>query len=137
MHCVESQWWIMEIPAEWDARQEEEAIVISDEDGVGDIVITTLEKKQGSVSDQELREFAKDVEKTYGKSLSVALDKLEGYYYSYREEDDALREWYLRYGSLLVLITYSCDQSNAGMDDSAVDDILSTLFVKDENTRLS
>jgi hypothetical protein len=36
----------------------------------------------------------------------------------------------LRGDDLLLLITYSCDLENAGMDDSAVDEILSTLFIK-------
>jgi hypothetical protein len=55
---------------------------------------------------------------------------LNGYYYSYQDDGDALREWYLRGDDLLLLITYSCDLENAGMDDSAVDEILSTLFIK-------
>ncbi len=41
MRAVESQWWIIELPDEWEAEQDEEAILISDQDGVGEIVITT------------------------------------------------------------------------------------------------
>jgi len=46
---------------------------------------------------------------------------------------DAVREWYLSHGSLLMMVAYSCDESNKGMDDSAVDEILSTIFIKPEN----
>jgi len=33
-----------------------------------------------------------------------------------------------------LYITYICDVSDAGMDDAAIDDILSTLVVGDANT---
>ena len=133
MRVVESQWWIMDLPSEWNAEQDEETIVISDEDGVGEIVITTMEKQNGCVEDLELREYTSDLDKSYGDAKQTELGILKGYFYSYQEESDAVREWYLRSGSLLVLITYSCDISNAGMDDSAVDEILSTFFIKQEN----
>jgi hypothetical protein len=133
MRAVESQWWIIELPPEWEAEQEDESIIIGDEDGVGEIVITTMEKQDDIVSDEELVEFTQDLEKNYGKGTKINISELDGYYYHYREDNDAVREWCLRCDSLLVLITYSCDESNAGMDDSAVDEILSTLYVKQES----
>jgi len=48
---------------------------------------------------------------------------------SYVEEDTAVREWYVARGSLLLFITYSCDEENRGMDDAAVDELLDTLMV--------
>ena len=53
-------------------------------------------------------------------------------YYSYNDDGDAVRDWYLRCDNLLLLITYSCADDNAGMDDSAVNEILETLFIKTE-----
>ena len=133
MRAIESQWWILELPDEWDAEQEDESIVISDEDGVGEIVITTLEKEDGNVGDDELREYTADLEQEGGVGETVNVAELKGYYYTYQEDDDAVREWYLRSDNLLLLITYSCALDNAGMDDGAVDDILSTLFIKPDN----
>ncbi len=130
MRAVESQWWIIELPDEWEAEQDEETILISDEDGVGEIAITTLQKESGSVDDSELRLYTEDIEAKFGKGHEVELFGLSGYYYSYQDDGDALREWYLRGDDLLLLITYSCDLDNAGMDDSAVDEILSTMFIK-------
>jgi hypothetical protein len=133
MRAIESQWWILELPDEWDAEQEDESIVISDEDGVGEIVITTLEKEDGDVSDDELRECTADLEQEGGVGETVNVADIKGYYYTYQEDDEAVREWYLRSDNLLLLITYSCALDNAGMDDGAVDDILSTLFIKPDN----
>ena len=130
MRVVESQWWIIELPEEWEAEEDEETILISDEDGVGEIAITTLQKESGFVEDAELKEYMEDVEQQYGKGQPITVAELEGYYCSYQEEDDAVREWYLRCDNLLLLITYSCDSDNGGMDDGAVDEILSTLFIK-------
>ena len=130
MRAVESQWWIIELPDEWEAEQDDETILISDEDGVGEIAITTLQKENGPVDDSELRLYTEDIESQFGHGQVVILFGLNGYYYSYQDDGDALREWYLRGDDLLLLITYSCDLENAGMDDSAVDEILSTLFIK-------
>lgn len=130
MRAVESQWWILELPDEWDAEQDEDTILVSDEDGVGEIAITTLQKESGQVTDAELKEYAEDITASYGGGKSVTVADLSGYYFQYHEEDDYVREWYLRTDHLLLLITYSCDAENAAMDDGVVDEILSTLFIK-------
>ncbi|ARN72803.1 hypothetical protein [Oceanicoccus sagamiensis] len=130
MRVVESQWWIIELPDEWEADQDEDTIVISDEDGVGEIAITTLQKQQGNVDETELQDYMGDVVEQFGPAELTQVAELDGYYIAYQEDGDAVREWYLRYDNLLVLITYSCDQDNAGMDDSAVNEILDTIFIK-------
>ena len=130
MRAVESQWWIIELPDEWQAEQEDDAIVIADEDGVGEIVITTLQKEVGTVSDDELQQYAEDVASQFGNGLPIEVAEARGYYFCFQEGGDAVREWYLRANDLLILVTYCCDVDNAGMDDGAVDEILSTLYIK-------
>lgn len=130
MRVVESQWWIIELPDEWEADQDEDTIVISDEDGVGEIAITTLEKESGLVDEAELHDYMSDIVKPFGPAELAQVAELDGYYIAYKEDGDAVREWYLRYDNLLVLITYSCGDDNAGMDDGAVDEILETIFIK-------
>ena len=126
MSVLESQWWMLELPDEWQASQEEEMIIITDQDGVGEIVITTLEKEEGDVSERELRSFTEEL----GDGSSVSVSGMDGYYYAYQEDNDALREWYLKADNLLIFITYACDLENAGMDDGAVDEILSTFALR-------
>ena len=132
MRVVESQWWIIDLPDEWEADQDEESIIISDEDGVGEIVLTSMEKEQGAVDDAELKRYTEDLEQQFGAGDAVKLAGLQGYYFCYQQDGDAIREWYLRCDNLLLLITYSCDEDNGGMDDSAVDEILSTFYLKVE-----
>ena len=130
MHTVETQWWFIDLPAEWQASQDQETIVIGDQDNVGEIAITTLQKAQGEVSEGELQDYAAESLAQYGPAQLYELAELQGLYFAFREAGEAVREWYLRAGSLLVLITYCCDDENAGMDDSAVDEILDTLQLK-------
>ena len=130
MRVMETEWWILELPEEWQAEQDEETIIITDDDAVGEIAITTLKKDGDLVDDAELKAYAEDIEQQHGAGSAVEVSELQGFYYAYREDDEAIREWYLRCDDLLVLITYVCDVSNAGMDDSAVDEILSTLYIK-------
>jgi hypothetical protein len=134
MRALESQWWIIELPDEWDAEQEDETIIISDEDGVSEIAITTLVKASGEVDDAELQNYCSDVVKDYGPGQAIQLEELQGYYFAYQDQGDVVREWYLRHETMLLLITYSCEAENAGMDDVAVDQILSTLFIKPDQT---
>lgn len=132
MDVVESQWWIVDLPPEWSAEQDEDTIIISDEDGVGEIAITTLEKEVGLVTDTELLEYAQEVIDTFSLVAEpVSVADLSGYYFSYIDEGDAVRDWYLRCDNLLILITYSCAYDNAGLDDASVNEILSTIFIKD------
>ena len=132
MRALETQWWIIELPEEWDAEQDDETIIVSDEDGVSEIAITSMQKEDGQVDAEELKWYCKDIEKQYGDLSPVSVAELDGFYIRYQEQEDALREWYLKCDNLLVLITHSCDLENAGMDDAAVDQILSTLFIKSD-----
>ena len=132
VRVVESQWWIIELPEEWDAEQDDETIIIGDQDDVGEIAITTMQKESGQVFAEELLGFTEEIEEQHGKGKPVELAEFKGFYFSYLEEGDAVREWYLCCDDLLLFITYSCDEENAGMDDGAVDEILSTIFIKSE-----
>ena len=132
MRAAETQWWIIELPDEWQAEQDEETIVIRDEDGVGEIAITTLEKADGTVDDAELLGFAEELIQSGKEKTSVQIEDLAGYYFCYEEEGDAIQEWYLSHKGLILFITYACDAENAGMDDGAVNEILATIFIKEK-----
>jgi hypothetical protein len=130
MNILETQWWLIDIPPEWETDQDDDLIVIGDEDGVGEISITTLVKEDGHIDDAELLEFAAETEALAGKGAAVECGDFKGFHYSFQEEAEAVREWYLGLEGYLLLVTYSCDLDNAGMDDGAVDEILSTLMIK-------
>lgn len=128
-NVLETQWWLIDLPEEWSAEQEEDSVIISDSDGVGDIIITTLIKNDGAVTAADLSDLASDVSAEFGPGKPVRVGVLSGEYYSFEEDGEYVREWYLGADKVILLVTYCCDQDNARMDDAAVDEILDTLHL--------
>jgi len=130
MHTVETDWWLLDLPEEWSAEQDDETIVIADEDGIGEIEITRLEHpaaKTVSLHDIAAQWVPEDVH-----GIDVRVGDFDGIYFEYMDEGDAVREWLLRANDLILIVSYACDEGDARMDDEVVDDILDTLTYKAE-----
>ncbi|HEY3698228.1 MAG TPA: hypothetical protein VGK97_02780 [Spongiibacteraceae bacterium] len=128
MHTVETDWWLLDLPEEWGAEQDEETIVISDQDGIGALEITRLESKADNEVD--LGALAKDWMPNDVPATKVRVGDFNGLYFQYEDEGDAVREWLLRSGNLNLLVSYACDCDDAGLDDEVIDEILETLTIK-------
>ncbi|PIE36981.1 MAG: hypothetical protein CSA53_07500 [Gammaproteobacteria bacterium] len=130
MNIVETDDWLMALPVEWRAEQEEDSIIISDEDGVGCIEISALYKDQGTgdFSAQEIKELLDHSDITASEQAS--LGDFSGWYGQGQEDDVAIRQWAVASANVLLFITYSCDDEHRGLDDAAVDELLSTLLLK-------
>lgn len=127
MRALETDWWLIELPDEWEAEQEDDIVVIEDEDGVSCIEISTLVREDGDVTDEELRDFAADVIESGLKPATKNVGDWTGLYFTYEDDGYHWREWYLRDAAHFLFIAYHCDVDNKGMDDAAVDEILSTI----------
>lgn len=125
MRTVETDWWLLDLPEEWEAEQDEETIVISDQDGIGTLEITRLENPPANGGD--LQAFAEQWLPDGIRGGEVRAGDFDGLYFKYEDEDDAVREWLLRAGDVYLLVSYACDIDDAGMDDEIVDEILETL----------
>ncbi len=125
MRVVETEWWTLSLPPEWQADQDEEVILVGDEDGVGVLEFSTLHKVDGQVDEGELEAFMAEQGVQPGEPVKPGV--FRGFHRRFSEDGDAVREWWLAGGSLLLFITYSCDQEHAGLDDAVVDQILDTL----------
>ena len=129
MNVLQTEWWTLALPPEWWADSEEDSILIGDRDDVGCIEISSLHKEQGEFDEQALRDMVAAEADRALEWRSITLGEFRGLVSSYVEEGAAIREWYVANGALLLFITYSCDEDNRGMDDSAVDELLDTLMV--------
>ena len=129
MNVLQTEWWTLALPPEWWADSEEDSILIGDRDDVGCIEISTLHKEQGEFDEQALRDMVAEEAGRVLEWRSITLGEFKGLASSYVEEGAAIREWYVANGALLLFITYSCDEDNRGMDDSAVDELLDTLMM--------
>ena len=128
MNVLETEWWTLMVPAEWWAEQDQDSVLVGDRDNVGCIEFSTLHKHEGEFDPGEVEQLARLESEQNLQWKSVSLGDFSGFAASYREEGDAIREWYVADGALLLFITYSCGEENAGMDDAAVDEFLDTLI---------
>ena len=130
MNILETELWTVGLPSEWWADQEEEHILIGDRDDVGSIEFSTLVRESGEFDAAEVSAIARDNAENEMQWTDVRHGEFSGVGGAWSAEGDAVREWYLAAGSVMLFITYSCAQDNAGMDDAAVDEILDTLQIR-------
>ena len=131
MNVLETEWWTMAVPPEWWAEAEEDSILVGDRDDVGCIEFSTLHKEAGNFDHAELESIARAEADQELSWESVELGEFSGVCSAFIDDGAAIREWYVANGAMLLFITYSCDEDNGGMDDSAVDELLDTLMVID------
>jgi hypothetical protein len=129
MNVLETEWWTMAVPPEWWADSEEDSILVGDRDDVGCIEISTLHKDEGEFDQRALADIAAAESEQLQDWQPVTLGEFSGLTRRFIEEEAAIREWYVASGSMLLFITYSCDEENGGMDDAAVDELLDTLML--------
>ena len=127
LNVLQTEFWSIVVPPEWWAEREEDSIIIGDRDEVGTIEISTLVRDAGVFEAAEVADIAaENAEQDYQFKPATA-GQFKGVSAQWRDDDNAVREWYLACGGLLLFVTYCCDLDNAGMDDAAVDEILDTL----------
>jgi len=134
MNVLETQWWTMAVPPEWWAESEEDSILVGDRDDVGCIEFSTVHKKEGEFDNAELESIARAEAEQEMSWNAVSLGEFTGVCSAFVTEGVAIREWFVANGALMLFITYSCDEDNAGMDDSAVDELLDTLMVVENSS---
>jgi hypothetical protein len=132
MNVLETEWWTLALPPEWWADSEEDSILVGDRDDVGCIEISTLQKEKGDFDRDSVTAIAQEESEQVLQWQPATLGEFSGVSSRYVEEEAAVREWYVSNGTLLLFITYSCDEENGGMDDAAVDEILDTLMLAGE-----
>ena len=129
MNLVETEWWTLALPQEWWAEAEGDSVLVGDRDEVGCIEISTLRKEQGHFDADEVERMARAESGAAGVINTVTLGEFTGYTMAFRESGTAVTEWFLACGSLLLFVTYSCDEDNDGLDEAAVTEILDTLAI--------
>jgi hypothetical protein len=129
VNILETEWWTVGVPPEWWAEREDDSILISDRDEVGTIEISTLRKESGEFTSAEVETIARENGEPGWEWQQASVGDFSGVSCDYREAEDAVREWYLSAGPLLLFVTYSSDIENSELDRAAVDEILGTLAI--------
>ncbi len=123
MNELSTDLWAMLLPEEWQAEQEDDIVVISDDDEVSVIEISSLVPEQG-VSSADLLQSLID-----GNMHKTSVAELDAYYQEIEEEGEFWREWYCDAETFVLVVSHGCDIDNKSMDDSTVDEILSTIVL--------
>jgi len=58
MNIVETDYWCLMLPPEWSAEEEDGSVLITDQDGIGELAITTLVREMDDTSPLQLAEIA-------------------------------------------------------------------------------
>lgn len=127
MKTVETDWWFISLPEEWEAEQEEESILITDPDELGCISLTCLQAESDTASEADARRMMEDFNVDPSTAETVELNGIPGLYVEGEEEGDFLREWYLFADDMILLVSYSCSMEDKDMDRGIIDEILDTL----------
>ena len=127
MNIIETDYWCLILPYEWSAEEEEGSVLITDQDGIGELAITTLVCEPDDTPDTSLSEIAQTESPEVSTWAASTFGDFSGVTGQFTEEGTVLQEWYLSHGVALLYCTYVCDVEDAGMDMPAVEEILGTL----------
>ncbi|MBL6813512.1 MAG: hypothetical protein ISQ66_08250, partial [Luminiphilus sp.] len=58
MNIVETDYWCLMLPPEWSAEEEDGSVLITDQDGIGELAITTLVREPEDGPETTLSEIA-------------------------------------------------------------------------------
>ena len=128
MRQHKNQYWSVNVPTLWDAEysEEDEADIIYDNNGVGELIISTLFQEKG-VSDEQLEAMASEHVDAGTDIEDIQLGDFSGIAVSYIKESEYWCEWYLRTENILLFASYNCAEDKAEEDEDVVESILGSL----------
>ena len=131
MKIIETEYWCLMLPPEWSAEQSEDVVVITDQDGIGELAVTTLIQDNASAGEASGAKVAEEESPEVADWTTMQVAPFAGVAGSFQEDGLVIREWYLTYRSALLYVTYARDIEDDGLDTGAVEEILGTLVPGD------
>ena len=131
MNIIETDYWCLMLPDEWSAEQSDDVVLITDQDGIGELAVTTLVRASGSGEETTAADIAKEESPEIPAWHAADYGGFTGVTGQFEESGSVITEWYLTYGDALLYVTYACDEEDEGLDAAAVEEILSTLVCGD------
>jgi len=131
MKIIETEYWCLMLPPEWSAEQSEDVVMITDQDGIGELAVTTLIQDNASAGEASAAIVAEEESPEVADWTTVQVGPFAGVVGAFKEDGLVIREWYLTYRSALLYVTYACGIEDEGLDTGAVEEILGTLVPGD------
>lgn len=131
MKMIQTSHWSMPLPDEWQSELDDDTVVIFDQDEVSTLELSMVELDGGEVELPDLEELASELVPQGVSGQTVELGDFAGLLFEY-EDEDYCRDWLLAHDSRVLLVSYTCEPDHRGMDDAAVNELLSELRLLDE-----
>ncbi len=124
-----AEWWTIDLPPEWTIKEEAETTVFTGTPKVGVLQISAARKPTGSVTQEDVAEFAYDSRTPRAAIRPVSVSHASGLYAEYQQNNLYWREWWLGGKSALLFITYNVSLSLKESESSVIDTLVSSLRI--------
>lgn len=132
MKLIETPWWALPLSDEWHYETEDDTVIVTDNEGVGSLEFTVLELDTSAPGLPDVQELARELIPVGVAGEQASCGPWQGLRYEYAEGSDYCRDWLLYSGDRVLLLGYTCELDNRGMDDAAVDQMLAELQRPDD-----
>ena len=128
-HEVGGTNWSLRAGEGWIRRRDGDGITLVATPEIGALQISA---STGStdVTDADLRELAGGHLKAGAKPRDVVLGDFAGFAIAFGVDTSFCRQWYVRWRRQMLFVTYTCGESQQGLEDAAVHAMLATLAAK-------
>ena len=118
--------WSIEIPGDWSVESGTPVSIVR-RDGVGALQITSTQKTTGSITKEDVDEL---VAGEAGKTDNVSFGAFQGVTLEHVSEGRFLQKWWLVRDSLLLFLTYNCQEKDQEIDQLSIRQMLGSLQVR-------
>ena len=126
-----SAYWKVSLRQGWSGRNDPECATFARPGGPGALQISAS-RKDGDVTDEDLRDFARDHLENGAQTEAVTVGDFSGFTFQYRDDENYWRQWFVRHGPLALFVTYNCPVASYGEEGASVDHIVASLRAQDD-----
>ena len=119
--------WTLQLAPDWSSEIDDGCVCITKPDGEGALLISHAAKRRTPVTREELQQVAVAELPPNTDSGACRMGDFEGLHATYVGEDARWHRFYLSFGSLLLLVTYTIPLDHDGDEDDAVIAMLRSL----------
>ncbi|MGF1642551.1 MAG: hypothetical protein ACFCUJ_02840 [Thiotrichales bacterium] len=119
--------WLITLPDDWIAEDEDGCVALYHPDGAGMLEISA-DPQAHSIANEDLHALAAEHLDAGARVEATRAGEFDGIELSYDDaEGNYWREWYLKCDNLLLFVTYNCDTGDEEREEGLLEVILATL----------
>jgi hypothetical protein len=119
--------WSLQLAPGWQAELEEGCVCATGPEGLGVLLISHAQRPAQPVAREELDRLARAELPPGADAGACSMGDFEGLHATYLADGQRWHRFYLGFGTLLLLVTYTVELAHDGREDDAVIGMLRTL----------